>query len=156
MTFKQHLTLMHYTIEYYSSRMVPTLEKIESGKVWSPSSLVPSTAAAMATVMRSAEQEKLRDSLRLDDLKIVTPKVMNFLNSIFSISVDIIYYGWKWFFSLLSSNCRNRRWPWRRNQNFPKLKVLISMHNQNVSYISHFYNCKFRNKSIHIMNTLIT
>lgn len=55
--------------------MVPKLEKIESGKVWSPSSLVPATAATMTTVMRSAEQEKLRDSLRLDDLKIVTPKV---------------------------------------------------------------------------------
>lgn len=56
--------------------MVPTLEKIESGKVWSPSTLVPSTAATMTSVMRSAEQEKLRDSLRLDDLKSVTPKVI--------------------------------------------------------------------------------
>lgn len=55
--------------------MVPTLEKIESGKVWSPSTLVPSTAATMTTVMRTVEQEKIRDSLRLDDLKIVTPKV---------------------------------------------------------------------------------
>lgn len=55
--------------------MVPTLEKIESGKVWSPSSLVPSTAQTMATVIRSAEQERIRDSLRLDDLKIATPKV---------------------------------------------------------------------------------
>lgn len=52
------------------SRMVPTLEKIESGKVWSPSTLMPPT-----TVMRSVEQEKIRDSLRLDDLKAVTPKV---------------------------------------------------------------------------------
>lgn len=55
--------------------MVPTLEKIESGKVWSPSTLVPSTAQTMATVIRSAEQERIRDSLRLDDLKIATPKV---------------------------------------------------------------------------------
>lgn len=31
----------------------------------------------MTTVMRTAEQEKLRDSLRLDDLKIVTPKVLH-------------------------------------------------------------------------------
>ncbi|XP_055319905.1 potassium voltage-gated channel subfamily H member 6 isoform X4 [Sitodiplosis mosellana] len=57
-----------------STRM-PTLEKIESGKVWSPSNLVPSTAATMTSVMRSAEQEKIRDSLRLDDLQqIATPK----------------------------------------------------------------------------------
>lgn len=70
---------IHFNFFFYfcSSRMVPTLEKIESGKVWSPSSLVPSTAATMTTVMRTAEQEKLRDSLRLDDLKIVTPKVLH-------------------------------------------------------------------------------
>lgn len=55
--------------------MVPTLEKIESGKVWSPSNLVPSTAATMTSVMRTAEQERIRDSLRLDDLKVATPKV---------------------------------------------------------------------------------
>lgn len=45
----------------------PTLQKIESGKVWSP--------MTTPTLMRSAEQEKIRDSLRLEDLKIATPKV---------------------------------------------------------------------------------
>lgn len=47
---------------------VPTLEKIESGKVWSPM-MTP-------TLMRTSEQEKIRDNLRLDDLKISTPKVI--------------------------------------------------------------------------------
>lgn len=69
--------------------MVPTLEKIESGKVWSPSNIVPPTATTMTTttVMRSAEQEKIRDSLRLDDLKIATPKVRptsSFIHSLFN------------------------------------------------------------------------
>ncbi|CAD7078200.1 unnamed protein product [Hermetia illucens] len=41
-----------------------TLPKIESGKVWSP----------MATpTLRSKETEKIRDSLRLEDLKVVVP-----------------------------------------------------------------------------------
>lgn len=62
-------------ISFSISTRMPTLEKIESGKVWSPSNLVPSTAATMTSLMRSAEQEKIRDSLRLDDLKIATPKV---------------------------------------------------------------------------------
>lgn len=61
--------------------MVPTLEKIESGKVWSPSTLVSPTAITSTTtptaLMRSAEQERIRDSLRLDDLKTISPKVMN-------------------------------------------------------------------------------
>lgn len=55
--------------------MVPTLEKIESGKVWSPSTLMPPTTTTPTTLMRSAEQERIRDSLRLDDLKVATPKV---------------------------------------------------------------------------------
>lgn len=46
---------------------MPTLQKIESGKIWSP--------AATPTLVRSVEQEKLRDSLKLEDLKIATPKV---------------------------------------------------------------------------------
>lgn len=50
-----------------NSHSHPTLQKIESGKVWSP--------MTTPTLMRSAEQEKIRDSLRLEDLKIATPKV---------------------------------------------------------------------------------
>lgn len=84
-----HLILFYFI--FCSSRMVPTLEKIESGKVWSPSLLVPSTAATMTTVMRSAEQEKIRDSLRLEDLKIVTPKVNTLsIYYYFTILIEII------------------------------------------------------------------
>ncbi|XP_055380012.1 uncharacterized protein LOC129611095 isoform X2 [Condylostylus longicornis] len=43
-----------------------TLPKIESGKVWTPVSTPTST-------LRSKETEKLRDSLRLEDLKTVVP-----------------------------------------------------------------------------------
>lgn len=49
-------------------RSAPTLQKIESGKVWSP-------VATPTLQQRTADQEKLRDSLRLEDLKIATPKV---------------------------------------------------------------------------------
>ncbi|XP_037044043.1 potassium voltage-gated channel subfamily H member 6 isoform X3 [Bradysia coprophila] len=52
--------------ECINSMSHPTLQKIESGKVWSP--------MTTPTLMRSAEQEKIRDSLRLEDLKIATPK----------------------------------------------------------------------------------
>lgn len=61
-------TLQLWLILYfYPCSRVPTLEKIESGKVWSPM-MTP-------TLMRTSEQEKIRDNLRLDDLKMSTPKV---------------------------------------------------------------------------------
>lgn len=44
-----------------------TLQKIESGKVWSPMST--------PTLLRPIEQEKLRESLRLGDIKVPIPIV---------------------------------------------------------------------------------
>lgn len=73
---------------FYAYR-IPTLEKIESGKVWSP-------GMAATTVMRSTEQEKIRDTLRLEDLKISTPKVCQHIifNSYFMLQVVVLAYDW--------------------------------------------------------------